>query len=226
MHRSLVLISVDRLSGVVGVWGWVGQACTYLRNVGLSHSVIDRLNAWYGVVCLDRLLSHTFGMVYLSFLLSVCLQLCMCHFSQFDHIYLSSVACKTSSSNMAQRCSEFVATPPMGPCTMDSHASHWHAMMVGLIEFGNCLIMPDGVSLSPAMKVHTHTHSADMCSVKTTHDGMVQKKGFTNMAQAFALAEAMYTDAGRSGAQSALPLITDGKTLIPVPDKRACPTVG
>ena len=40
---------------------------------------------------------------------------------------------------------------------------------------------------------------------------MVQKKGFTNMAQAFALAETMYTAAGRKCAQSALLVITDGK---------------
>merc|ERR1719386_70119 len=40
---------------------------------------------------------------------------------------------------------------------------------------------------------------------------MVQKKGFTNMAQAFALAETMYTAAGRKGSQSALLVISDGK---------------
>merc|ERR1711957_991528 len=48
-------------------------------------------------------------------------------------------------------------------------------------------------------------------SVKTALEGTVQKKGFTNMAQAFALAETMYTQAGRKGAQSALLVITDGK---------------
>ena len=42
-------------------------------------------------------------------------------------------------------------------------------------------------------------------------DGMEQKKGFTNMAQVFALAETMYTSSGRKGAQSALLVITDGK---------------
>jgi len=83
------------------------------------------------------------------------------------------------------------------------------AMKVGLIEFGNGIIMPDGVTVSPAMNVHTI--SADLGSVKTSIEGMVQKKGFTNMAQAFALAETMYTAAGRKGAQSALLVITDGK---------------
>jgi len=83
------------------------------------------------------------------------------------------------------------------------------AMKVGLIEFGNGIIMPDGVTVSPAMNVHTL--SSDLASVKSALDGMVQKKGFTNMAQAFALAETMYTAAGRQGAQSALLVISDGK---------------
>jgi len=83
------------------------------------------------------------------------------------------------------------------------------AMKIGLIEFGNGIIMPDGVTVSPAMNVHTIT--ADLGSVKTALEGMVQKKGFTNMAQAFALAETMYTAAGRKGSQSALMVITDGK---------------
>jgi hypothetical protein len=47
--------------------------------------------------------------------------------------------------------------------------------------------------------------------VKSSLEGMVQKKGFTNMAQAFALAETMYTSSGRKGSQSALLIITDGK---------------
>jgi len=83
------------------------------------------------------------------------------------------------------------------------------AMQIGLIEFGNGIIMPDGVTVSPAMNVHTIT--ADLNAVKGALEGMVQKKGFTNMAQAFALAETMYTAAGRKGAQSALLVITDGK---------------
>merc|ERR1719401_2870144 len=69
--------------------------------------------------------------------------------------------------------------------------------------------MEDGVTVSPAMNVHTL--STDLDSVKSALEGMVQKKGFTNMAQAFALAETMYTAAGRKGAQSALLVITDGK---------------
>jgi len=83
------------------------------------------------------------------------------------------------------------------------------AMKVGLIEFGNGIIMEDGVTVSPAMNIHTI--SSDLNSVTTSLEGMVQKKGFTNMAQAFALAETMYTSSGRKGAQSALLVITDGK---------------
>jgi len=83
------------------------------------------------------------------------------------------------------------------------------AMKIGVIEFGNGIIMEDGVTVSPAMNVRTLTTNLD--DVKTSIEGMVQKKGFTNMAQAFALAETMYTSAGRAGAQSALLVITDGK---------------
>jgi hypothetical protein len=83
------------------------------------------------------------------------------------------------------------------------------AMKVGIIEFGNGIIMPDGVTVSPAMNVHTI--SDDLDSVKTSLEGMEQKKGFTNMAQAFALAETMYTSSGRKGAQSAMLVVTDGK---------------
>jgi len=91
------------------------------------------------------------------------------------------------------------------------HAQYFghEAMKIGLVEFGNGIIMPDGVTVSPAMNVHTI--SSDLASVKGALDGMQQKKGFTNMAQAFALAETMYTSAGRAGAQSALLVITDGK---------------
>jgi len=83
------------------------------------------------------------------------------------------------------------------------------AMKIGLIEFGNGIIMEDGVTVSPAMLVRTLT--TDLTAVKSSIEGMVQKKGFTNMAQAFALAETMYTAAGRKGAQSSLLVITDGK---------------
>ena len=51
-------------------------------------------------------------------------------------------------------------------------------MNIGLIEFGNGIIMPDGDTVSLAM--HVHTISSDLDSVKNSIEGMVQKKGFTN----------------------------------------------
>jgi len=83
------------------------------------------------------------------------------------------------------------------------------AMKVGVIEFGNGIIMEDGVTVSSAINIQPLT--SDLGQVKTALEGTVQKKGFTNMAQAFALAETMYTQAGRKGAQSGLMVITDGK---------------
>jgi len=83
------------------------------------------------------------------------------------------------------------------------------AMKVGVIEFGNGIIMPVTGDVSPAMNVQPLT--TEMSAVTTAIEGMVQKKGFTNMAQAFALAETMYTSTGRKGAQSAILVITDGK---------------
>merc|ERR1719421_2854396 len=81
-------------------------------------------------------------------------------------------------------------------------------MKVGVIEFGNGVIMDSG-DVSPAINVQPLT--ADMTLVKTALENLPYKKGFTNMAQAFALAEVMYTGAGRKGAQSAILVITDGK---------------
>jgi hypothetical protein len=83
------------------------------------------------------------------------------------------------------------------------------AMKVGVIEFGNGVIMPDGTTVSPAMNVQPLTSS--ISTARAAIDGLVVKKGFTNMAQAFALAETMYTTGGRKGAQSAILVITDGK---------------
>jgi uncharacterized protein YegL len=83
------------------------------------------------------------------------------------------------------------------------------AMRVGVLQFGNGVILDDGVTVSPAINVQPLTD--DMGLVKTALENLPYKKGFTNMAQAFALAEVMYTGAGRKGAQSAIMVITDGK---------------
>jgi hypothetical protein len=82
------------------------------------------------------------------------------------------------------------------------------AMQIGVLQFGNGMIMPDGKSISPAINIQPLT--GRMADVAMTLDAMVYKKGFTNMAQAFALAEAMFTHKGR-GVQSALMVITDGR---------------
>jgi hypothetical protein len=82
------------------------------------------------------------------------------------------------------------------------------AMQVGLLQFGNGMIMPDGKSISPAINVHPLT--GRMRDVATALDAMQFKKGFTNMAQAFALAETMFTHKGR-GVQTSLMVITDGR---------------
>jgi hypothetical protein len=82
-------------------------------------------------------------------------------------------------------------------------------MQVGVLQFGNGVILADGVTVSPAINVQPLT--ADMTLVKTALENLPYKKGFTNMAQAFALAEVMYTGAGRKGVQSAILVLTDGK---------------
>jgi len=83
------------------------------------------------------------------------------------------------------------------------------AMKVGVLQFGNGVILGDGRTVSPAINVQPLTQ--DLALVKTALENLPFKKGFTNMAQAFALAEVMYTGAGRKGAQSAILVITDGK---------------
>jgi len=83
------------------------------------------------------------------------------------------------------------------------------AVQIGVILFGNGEIMPDGQSISPAINVQALTK--DMELVKEVLGAVPFKKGFTNMAQAFSLADVMYTHASRSEAQSALMVITDGR---------------
>ena len=56
------------------------------------------------------------------------------------------------------------------------------------------MILEDGRTVSPAINVQPLT--TDLALVKTSLDNLPYKKYFTNMAQAFALAEVMYTGAG------------------------------
>lgn len=81
-------------------------------------------------------------------------------------------------------------------------------MRIGVIQFGNGQIMPDG-SIAQAVEVSPLT--SDIAKVKTAIDGMKFMKGFTNMAQAFTLTEKLQLLGGRTTAQSAVLTITDGK---------------
>jgi len=81
------------------------------------------------------------------------------------------------------------------------------AMRVGVLQFGNGAIM--GATVSPAINVQPITD--DFSGVRSKIKDMPFKKGFTNMAQAFALAETMFSVKGRPGAQSAILIITDGQ---------------
>ena len=83
------------------------------------------------------------------------------------------------------------------------------AMKIGFIQFGHGIIMEYDVTTSPSMNAHTLL--SDLVSMKSFIEGMVQKQGFTSVAQAFALAVTMCTSAGRKNAQSALMVVNDGK---------------
>jgi len=84
-----------------------------------------------------------------------------------------------------------------------------NAVKLGIVLFGNGVIMPDGKTVSPAINVQKLTF--DMGAVKSAVEGLPFKKGFTNMAQAFAMAEDMFTKGLRTNAQQSLMLVTDGK---------------
>jgi hypothetical protein len=83
------------------------------------------------------------------------------------------------------------------------------AVKLAIVLFGNGVIMPDGKSVSPAIIRQPLTF--DMAAVKTAVDELPFKKGFTNMAQAFAAAETAFTQGSRRGSQSAVLVVTDGK---------------
>jgi hypothetical protein len=83
------------------------------------------------------------------------------------------------------------------------------AVKIGIVLFGNGVIMPDGKSVSPAILSSPLTF--DMEAVMTTVKGLPFKKGFTNMAQAFASAETAFIQGSRHGSQSAVMVVTDGK---------------
>lgn len=79
-------------------------------------------------------------------------------------------------------------------------------MKVGVIQFGNGQILADGTT-EPATPVLGLT--SDMDHVKESIRALKWAKGFTNMAQAFTLADTMLQRGGRSSSQSAVLVITD-----------------
>jgi uncharacterized protein YegL len=80
---------------------------------------------------------------------------------------------------------------------------------IGICQFGNGEVMSDGKTITPAINVQplTFSKSAVLNAVKN----LPFKKGFTNMAQAFATAEDMFTQKSRRNAQQAVLVISDGK---------------
>jgi hypothetical protein len=83
------------------------------------------------------------------------------------------------------------------------------AVKIGIVLFGNGVIMPDGKTVSPAILSRPLTF--DMEAVETALKGLPFKKGFTNMAQAFSTAETAFIQGSRRGSQSAVMVVTDGK---------------
>merc|ERR1719316_1719662 len=81
-------------------------------------------------------------------------------------------------------------------------------MRVGVVQFGNGKIQADGTVSNALLKQELTSTMAD---VKTAVAGLEYTKGFTNMAQAFDMAEKMFLLGGRKEAQSAVMTITDGK---------------
>lgn len=80
--------------------------------------------------------------------------------------------------------------------------------LLGVVAFGNGHVMADG-SVAPALTVQGLT--GDMALVKEKIEALEWQKGFTNMAQAFLLADTLLSAGGRPEAQSAVLVISDGK---------------
>merc|ERR1719162_1332378 len=87
------------------------------------------------------------------------------------------------------------------------------AMKIGIVLFGNGVLVTDvasgGEIVAPALNKQSLT--ADMVAVNKAVDDLPYKKGFTNMAQAFSMAEDMFIKGSRKSAQQSVMLITDGK---------------
>jgi len=80
---------------------------------------------------------------------------------------------------------------------------------LGIVLFGNGVIMPDGKTVSPA--INSQSLTSDAAAVAQVVKELPFKKGFTNMAQAFAMASDMFEKGSRLGAQHSVMIVTDGK---------------
>jgi len=89
--------------------------------------------------------------------------------------------------------------------------TYWgaEAVKIAIVLFGNGVIMPDGKTVSPAILSLPLSH--DMEAIEGAVKGLPFKKGFTNMAQAFSMAETAFIQGSRRGSQSAVMVVTDGK---------------
>jgi uncharacterized protein YegL len=83
------------------------------------------------------------------------------------------------------------------------------AVKIGIVLFGNGVIMRDGKTVSPAITAQPLTF--DLAAVMSSAANLPFKKGFTNLAQAFSAAEVVFTQGSRRGAQAAVMVVTDGK---------------
>jgi len=81
-------------------------------------------------------------------------------------------------------------------------------MRVGLILFGNGVLLKEGYVTEA---IQAHRLSSDIPAVMQAIDGLQWQRGFTNMMQAFKLADKMFEAEGRSEAQSAILMLSDGK---------------
>jgi len=80
-------------------------------------------------------------------------------------------------------------------------------MRVGILQFGNGEILDDK-TISPAKIISPLVD--DIKSLKKKVKDLTWARGFTNMAQAFTTAKAVFLNGGRKSAQSSMIIITDG----------------
>eukprot|EP00747_Dinoflagellata_sp_TGD_P133949 gnl/TRDRNA2_/TRDRNA2_175267_c2_seq51.p1 gnl/TRDRNA2_/TRDRNA2_175267_c2~~gnl/TRDRNA2_/TRDRNA2_175267_c2_seq51.p1 ORF type:complete len:736 (-),score=192.93 gnl/TRDRNA2_/TRDRNA2_175267_c2_seq51:198-2357(-) len=92
---------------------------------------------------------------------------------------------------------------------MQSKAYGHDAVHVAVIQFGNGEVDDKTKVVADAIVVSGLT--ADHAAAKANLDGMVWKKGFTNMAQAFLKANQVITRSPRKTAAGTVLLVTDGK---------------